>query len=144
LIDAALDGQAAEALKQLDRLLQTGEHPLAMLGPIAWSLRRFAAATRAYERAERQRRPIALREALLQAGFRTWPAGALERAEGQLKQLGRQRAGALYRWLLEADLAIKGSHSSPERARFVLERLVLKMAKQAAPPRPSAARTRGG
>jgi hypothetical protein len=46
--------------------------------------------------------------------------------------LGRQRAGQLYRWLLELDLALKGSHSQEDRARWALEELVLRMAKRSA------------
>lgn len=53
-VDAAVDGNAAEALIQLDHLLQSGEHPLALFGSIAWSLRRYAAATRAYQKHERR------------------------------------------------------------------------------------------
>jgi DNA polymerase-3 subunit delta len=129
LLDAACDGDAAEALRQLDRLLQSGEHPVALFGQISWSLRRFAAATRIIEQAERQRRRIGLRDALEQAGFRKWPPGAMNNAERQLKQLGRQRAAQFYRWLLDADLALKGSHSADHRARFVLEQLFLRMSK---------------
>jgi DNA polymerase-3 subunit delta len=133
LLDAACDGEAAEALRQLDRLLQSEDHALALFGPIAWSLRRFAAATRIVERTEREGRKPNLRKALEEAGFRAWPQGALERAERQLKQLTRHRAGQLYRWLLEADLALKGSHSNPHRSRFVLEQLLIRMSKQLAP-----------
>jgi len=127
LVDAAADGNAAEALRQLDRLLQAGEHPVALFGQISWSLRRFAAATRIYQESERNQRRISLREALIQAGIQHWNRKGLERAESQLKQLGRVRAGKLYQWLLETDLALKGSHSHPQRARFALERLFLRM-----------------
>lgn len=130
MLDAACDGNAAEALLQFDRLLQGVDHPIALFGQLSWSLRRFAAATRWYQRAERQGKRPPLREALGQAGFRDWPKGSLQRAEEQLKQMGRDRAGQIYRWLLEADLALKGSHSSTTRARFVLERLILRLAKQ--------------
>ena len=129
LIDAAADGDAGEALKQLDRLLQAGEHPVALFSQISWSLRRFAAATRIYQEAERAKHRIAIRDALIQAGIPTWNKKGLERAELQLKQLGRGRAGRIYQWLLETDLALKGSHSNPHRARFALERLFLLMAK---------------
>jgi DNA polymerase-3 subunit delta len=57
----------------------------------------------------------------------------MERAERQLRQLGRERAARLYRWLLEADLALKGSHSAPHRARLVLEKLLVRMAKHFSP-----------
>ena len=51
----------------------------------------------------------------------------MQKAERQLKQLGRDRASQLYTWLVETDLALKGSHSSPELARLTLEHLVLRM-----------------
>jgi DNA polymerase-3 subunit delta len=129
LVDAAAEGDAGEALRQLERLLYSGEHPVALFGQIAWSLRRLAAATRIYQDAERSRRRMPLRDALIEAGIQHWNRRGLEKAEKQLIQLGRHRAGQLYRWLLEADLAIKGSHSTTDRARFVLERLILRMAK---------------
>lgn len=134
LADAACDGNAAEALLQLDRLLQSGDNPLALYGQIAWSLRRFAAATRIYQQAERSGRRMPLRQALTEAGFRNVPS-LIARAEKQLMQLGRERAGQIYQWLLETDLALKGSHSTPHRARFMLEQLILRMAKEVAPRR---------
>ncbi len=135
VIDAAADGDAAEALRQLDMALQTGEHPQALFGQIAWSLRRYAVATRIFAAAERRGQQMPLRDALEQAGFRAWPQNALANAERQIKQLGRDRAGKMLQWLLEADLAMKGSHSAPDRARFVLEQLFLRMARQPAPKR---------
>lgn len=129
LVDAAAAGDAGEALEQLDRLLQSGEHPLALVGSISWSLRRYAAATRLFQQAERRGEKMPLREALSQAGVRDWPQGTLAAAESRLKQLGRNRGGRLYRWLLELDLSLKGSHSQGERARWALEQLVLRMAK---------------
>lgn len=131
LLDAACGGQTVDALRELDRLLQAGEEPLALFGPISWSLRRFAAATRFIEQAERAGRKIPLTQALQQAGFKAWPKDAMPKAEQQLKQLGRERAGQLYRWLLEADLALKGSHSTKDRARLVLEQLVVRLGKAA-------------
>ncbi|MDX1948548.1 MAG: DNA polymerase III subunit delta [Pirellulaceae bacterium] len=131
LVDAAAAGNAAEALVQLDRLLQAGEHPLALVGSIGWSLRRYAAAVRVFERAERGGSRISLREALAQAGVRDWPLGALAKSEERLKQLGRRRAGQLYRWLLDLDLALKGSHSQDDHARWALEQLILRMTKAA-------------
>ena len=52
MIEAALDGNAAEALVQLDRLLLAGEEPIALLAMMSGSLRRLAAATRIIEQAE--------------------------------------------------------------------------------------------
>jgi DNA polymerase-3 subunit delta len=129
LVDAAAAGDTADALAHLDHLLHAGEHPLALVGSLSWSLRRYAAATRIIQQAERAGRKIALREALTQAGVRDWPLGSLAAAEKRLMQLGRQRAGQIYNWLLELDLALKGSHSQDDRARWALEQLVLRMAK---------------
>jgi DNA polymerase-3 subunit delta len=131
-IDAAADGNANEALRQLDKALQSGEHPQALFGQISWSLRRYAVAARIYQQAEAAGQRLTLREALVEAGFRTWPADALAVAERQLIQIGRDRAGKLFSWLLDADLAMKGSHSAPERARFTLELLFLRLAKRTA------------
>jgi DNA polymerase-3 subunit delta len=139
LIDAALSGRTEAALTQLDRLLRCGEHPLALVGSLAWSLRRYAAATRHYERAQRSGRKIPLREALSLAQVRDWPPGELARAEQRLLALGRQRAGQLYRWLLELDLALKGSHSQEARARWALEQLLLRLAPRPKTPQGPAA-----
>ncbi len=130
LIDAATEGNTASALEQLGHLLDAGEHPVALFGQISWSLRRFASATRIYERHQRERQPKKVADALVQAGFPHWNRRALGRAEKQLTQLGRERAGRIYQWLLEADLALKGSHSAPHRARFVLEQLIGRMARR--------------
>jgi DNA polymerase-3 subunit delta len=135
LLDAAADGDASEALKQLDRLLYAGANPVALFGQISWSLRRFAAATRAVERQELEGHPPDLPSALKEAGFRAWPKQALATAERQLRQLGRHRAGRFYCWLLDADLALKGAHSSPHRARLVLERLIVRMSRELGPRR---------
>ncbi len=133
LIDAALSGNGAEAIGQLDRLLQSGEHPNALFGPISWSLRRFAAATRIYQRAMRHGQRLPLPTALEQGGFFKWQQDAMRKAEQQIKQLGQQRAGQLNQWLLETDLALKGSHSSPNLARLALEHLIIRMDQQLAP-----------
>jgi DNA polymerase-3 subunit delta len=129
LVDAAAAGDAGEALVQLDRLLQSGEHPLALVGSISWSLRRYAAATRIFQQAERRGERIGLKDALTQAGVRDWPFGALAKTEERLKQLGRHRAGKIYRWLLELDLSLKGTHSADDRGRWAMEQLILRMAK---------------
>ena len=103
--------KAAEALAQLDRLLHAGEHPLALVGSLSWSLRRYAAATRIFQQAERAGRKIPLREALTQAGFRDWPIGSVAAAEKRLMQLGRTAGGSA---LSLAD----GARSVTEREPF--------------------------
>jgi DNA polymerase III subunit delta len=129
MIDAALDGDAGPALEQLDRLLRAGEHPIALLAQMSWSLRQMAAATRIIQRSERQGKRLPLRSALQEAGVGNWQ-GKLEKGEKNLRQVGRHRGAQLYRWLVEADLSLKGSHSPDKRARWVLERLLLRLAKQ--------------
>jgi DNA polymerase-3 subunit delta len=131
MTDAILGGNAAEALKQLDFMIRAGDYPIVIFAAMAGAMRRFGAATRAFQRAENSGRPISVRDALVQAGVPAWK-GALDKAEEQLKQLGRHRAGKLYRWLLDTDLALKGSHSSPDRARFALERFIIRCSKLAA------------
>ncbi len=122
MLDAALDGNVAEAMLQLDRLLLRGENPIGLLAQISASLRRFAAATRLILQAEASGRRIALRAALEQAGLRAF---VLQKAERQLRTLGRRRGGQLYRWLLEADLDLKGYSQIPPR--HILERLIVRL-----------------
>jgi DNA polymerase-3 subunit delta len=133
LLDAACEGNAAEALTQLDRILMAGEHPQALFGAFSWSLRRYAAATRNIEKMERAGQRVHLPTALLAAGFRKFPSSAIQNAEMQLRQMGRQRAGKLYQWLLDIDVKLKSTHSTADRARFALETLLLKLAKEAKP-----------
>jgi DNA polymerase-3 subunit delta len=133
MIDAAADGNAAEALNQLDRLLSAGEDPFALLPQMASTLRKFAAAARTYEQAEQMRRRTSLYESLQQSGM---PPFKIKAAENQLKQIGRPRAKQIYHWLLAADLGLKGHNSAKDRARRVLETLIVRLSKQAAPKRP--------
>ena len=94
--------------------------------------RRLAAAARIVVQSEHARRRINLRQALQEAGVKPF---LLNKVEPQLRQLGRARAGQLYRWLLEADLALKGSSSSPTRSRLVLEELIVRLSAPAEPAR---------
>ncbi|HVU86892.1 MAG TPA: DNA polymerase III subunit delta [Pirellulales bacterium] len=128
MLDLAAGGHAAEAILQLDRLLSSGESPVAILAQIGSTLRRFAAAARTVEQAECAGRRTTLKHALEAAGFRSF---VVAKAENQLRQLGRQRSAGLYRAMLEADLALKGSSSAPTRARIVLEQLIARMSRAA-------------
>jgi DNA polymerase-3 subunit delta len=123
MLDAAMEGKARDAMIQLDRLLLAGENPIAILAQISATLRRFAAATRLVMQAEQSGRRVGLKATLEQAGFKTF---VLQKAELQLRQLGRQRGQQLYGWLLEADLALKGN--SLVEPRLILERLILRLA----------------
>ena len=125
MLDAACDGNLADAMKQLERLIYSGEHPIAILGQIAFPLRKFALATSMYRSAEREQKKISLGTALERAGVQRFYLADTER---RLKRLGRDRAAALYRWLLEADMAMKGDSSRSDRARIVLEQLITRIA----------------
>lgn len=130
LIDAALDGKPAEAMKLLDQLLSAGEQPIGILAQISSTLRRLAAATRLIIRGEQMGMRPPLRNALLQAKVNPH---FVDKTQRQLERLGRTRARTLYRRLLEADLDLKGDSTLPPR--LLLERLILFLA--ATPPKPA-------
>jgi DNA polymerase-3 subunit delta len=132
MIESALDGNAAAALVELDRLLLAGEEPIALLAMMSGSLRRLASAARIVEQSEIQRRRITLPDALKVAGV-TPKKFVLDKSERQLRQITRHRAKHLLRWLLEADLALKGASSASDRARLVLEQLIIRLSRQLAP-----------
>ena len=135
MLDMAASGNARQALLELDHLLSAGEVPISILAQIGSTLRRFAAAARLIGQAEAAGRRTSLRQALEEAGFKSF---TIAKAESQLKQIGRARAGRLYRWLMEADLALKGSSSSPARGRIVLERLIIRLSTAAVGAKPVA------
>ncbi len=124
--DAAAGGQAAEALKHLEKLMIGGERPIALLPQLSWSLRRLGTAMAAFEGKESEGAKVQLRDALNAVGFKGGPQD-FAKAEAQLKQLGRQRASKLLEWLLETDLRLKGSHSQEGRDRWAMEELIFKM-----------------
>ncbi len=127
ITDAIAAGDAAEALRQLDKLMGSGQRPIALLPQIAWSLRRLGMATAVVEHRQRSGRSWQLQDALSAAGVHR--PSDLSRAQTQLKGLGRHRAKQLLPWLLDADLRLKGTHSAEGRDRFLLEQLVMRLAK---------------
>lgn len=127
-IDAATDGEAGRALDLLDRLLKSGEHPLALLGQISWSLRRYSQATEIVFRQVRKGQRADISAAIKSAGFPHW-GGELAAYEQRLKRISSQRASQISNWLLKADMALKRTHSKEEAGRLVLETLLLKIAK---------------
>ncbi len=131
MIEAALDGRGAVALVELDRLLLAGEEPIPLLAMMSGSLRKMGAATRIIEEAEASRHRISLADALKEAGV-TPKKFVLDKTERQMRQIGRARAKQLNGWLLEADLALKGVSSSGDRARLVLEQLIVRLSAPAA------------
>ncbi len=126
MIDAALDGNAALALEQLSRLLEAGEAPQMLLAAFGYRMRQFATATRLIEQAEASRRKLSLRDALVAAGAKPF---SLRTAEPQLRQVGRRRAGQLFRTLLDVDLGLKGN--SRLEPAVLLERMIVQLSKGA-------------
>ncbi len=123
MLDAALDGKLPEAMRQLELLLGAGEQPLGVLAQISYSLRQMAAATRLILQGESRGRRVSVSQALEEAGVRSF---VVRKTEPRMRRLGRKRAEQLYRWLLEADLDLKGASSAPPR--LVLERLIVRLA----------------
>jgi len=128
--DAAASGNAAEALKHLDKLMSGGERAIALLPQLSWALRRLGVAVAVIEEKEAAGGKCSVRDGLAGSGFKGGPQD-FSKAETQIKQLGRKRSQRLLSWLLESDLKLKGSHSTEGRDRWVLEELVLKMVKGA-------------
>jgi len=126
---AIASGNAAEALVHLDKLFGNGQRAIALLPQIAWSLRRLGLATAFVEYRERTGGSWQFDEALSAAGIRR--GGEVQASRKQLQSLGRQRASNLLPDLLDADLRLKGTHSAEGRDRWLLEQLVLKLARQA-------------
>lgn len=125
MLDAACLGDAPAALAHLDRLIRANENPVGLLAQIGSSLRKFAAASRLFVESEQSGQRTTLRNALNEAGVRF----GHEKAERQLKHLGRARALALPQWLVQADLDLKGD--SPLPPRVVLEKLLVRLATKA-------------
>ncbi len=125
MIDAALDGNTSAAIMQLEQLLIAGEAPPALLGQLAWSLRRYATAARLYELAERRGQRMSLKDAIKQSGFR-WQK-EIELAERRLRRMGRPRALKLPSDLVRLDVQLKSSHSQDSRARQALELFLLSL-----------------
>ncbi len=125
IFDAIGSGQTAVALTILQRLYEQGEQPIALLGAFSWQLRRLGAVSRLARRSS-------LPQAFDQLGVSPFFRNGLEQ---QLRHLGRARMDRLYDWMIETDLAMKGS--SPLAPELILERLVVKLARV---EKPTAAR----
>jgi DNA polymerase-3 subunit delta len=112
-------GQAGEALMLLGRLFDQGNPPEAILGAFSYQIRLLARAGRLHAQGK------SLSAALAAAGLQQWRA---DRAEAQMRHLGRSRLARLYDWLLEVDLGMKGGSQLPKEV--LLERLVVRLARK--------------
>ncbi|MDR2114845.1 MAG: DNA polymerase III subunit delta [Planctomycetaceae bacterium] len=123
MLDLALRGETAAAIRQLDQLLLAGENAIGVLAQIAPTLRKFAAATRLILEAEKNGKKISTATALEQAGMNRYFIG---KSEEQLRRLGRHRGTKLLNWLLQADLDLKGA--SRNDPRIILETFIINIA----------------
>ena len=92
--DPQAAGTSADALAILDRLLDQGDEPLAILGAFSWQLRRLAQIGRAVASG------VSHSTALEAAGVIPWQRTSVETL---LQHLGRRRLAKLFDWLVDAD-----------------------------------------
>lgn len=119
ILEALGRGELSEALIILDRLLEQGEEPLAILGALSWQLRKVAQMARLMSQG------LSELQSGQRVGLQAWQR---ERVVNLLRQLGR-RALRIYHWLLQTDLQIKSTHLS---ARSALETLLVRLLPQGA------------
>jgi DNA polymerase-3 subunit delta len=112
------NGQTSEALTFLARLFDQGEEPIRLLGAFSMQLRRLAQVARLHAQG------ASLHDAQEQVGI---PPFARRNTEQYLRKLGQRRLDALFDWLIETDLGMKGSSQLP--ARTLLERLVVQLSR---------------
>lgn len=131
MLDLALAGKTAAAIRQLETLVLAGEEPIGVLNQIAPTLRKLAMATEVILDAERQGRKVSARSALEKVGIGEkvtnpgWRQKVLEKTENQLSQLGKHRGAKLSDWLVQLDFDLKGDSKS--EARLLLEILIVKL-----------------
>jgi DNA polymerase-3 subunit delta len=120
ILDAVGEGKPGEALAVLGQLLEEGEDPLAILGPLTYQLRKLATVGRLLNQGQ------SLGPAMDAAGVPRWPK-IREGTERQLRHLGRGRLAQIPDWLVEINLGLKGG--SPLPGRLQLERLIVRLAR---------------
>ncbi|MDX2036861.1 MAG: DNA polymerase III subunit delta [Isosphaeraceae bacterium] len=122
-VDAATLGHAAEALRDLDQLMASGEHPVGLLAAMTFSLRKI------HHAGVLRMANLDLESAARQAGVQ---AG---RVADQHKHLGPTRVDRIPEMLLAADLDLKGSSTLPPDV--VLERLIVELVRKRRDPKPA-------
>ncbi len=120
LVDAALEGRTAEALRQFDKLVDAGEAPIMILAQMAASLRILSAATQLFLEASASGEKLSINAALEKVGVRSF---LKDKTAEQLKKLGSSRGCRLSQMLVQTDFDLKGgSRSDP---RHTLERFIV-------------------
>lgn len=119
ILDHVGDNKPDKAILILNQLLEQGVEPLAILGPLTYSLKRLAAIDRFVSEGQ----PLA--KAMDSAKIMAWPQ-ARETISRQLKHLGRNRLQMLSEWIAETNINLKGGSALPDHV--VLEKLLVKLA----------------
>jgi DNA polymerase-3 subunit delta len=119
VLDAATLGDGAQAITLLDRLIDSGEHPVGLLAAMTANLRKL------HHAGELRKARVSSAEAMRLAGIPNFK-DAVDKTLKQHTHLGPTRVGQLPNILLQADLALKGNSALPPRV--VLERLLLLLA----------------
>ena len=122
LVDATLDGRTSDALQQLEKLLEAGEVPIAILAQMAATIRKLSAATQIFLEAESLSPKMEVGAALDRVGVK--PFVKAKYAE-QLKRVGSIRGKRLSELLLQTDYELKGGSKSDPR--HILERFIVQI-----------------
>jgi DNA polymerase-3 subunit delta len=115
ILDAAAAGLSGAALTNLRELLEAGEDPHALLGAIAWQVRKMVQVARLREQ------NLGWGDAMSRVGLPPFKRDSIAQ---HLQRLG-QRVDHLLTWLQEVDLSLKSTDALP--APLLLERLVLRL-----------------
>ena len=129
MLELALDGKTAAAVRQLNALMSAGETADGIWGQIASTLRKLAVATKIILDAEGRNSKMPLRSALEKAGVKPgFRDSYIAKMERHLKFLGRHRGARLSEWSLKFDLALKGdSKGNAQYKRLLLEAFLVKL-----------------
>lgn len=122
LVDAALEGNTKEALRQLDKLINSGEVPIAILAQMAYTLRKLSAATQLFAETRPDQSKMTINAALDKVGVRPFVKA---KTADQLKKLGSRRGIMLSNMLLQTDVDLKGG--SKVAPRHILEQFIVKI-----------------
>lgn len=123
LSDAIADGQIAEAIDGIDKLIMAGQNAIGIAAQISWSLRRYAIAATWIDQQKRHGvQGVSLQEALSQAGIKF----DFSQHERRLKKIGWARAKEILGWLIDLEKELKGNHSQEDRARLALESFIFR------------------
>ncbi|MFO0936970.1 MAG: DNA polymerase III subunit delta [Gemmataceae bacterium] len=120
ILDLIGSNQPREAITVLEQLLDEGEDPLAILGPMTYQLRKLAAVARLNSEG------LSFLAALDAAGIPKWPK-ARDAAQAQITHLGLRRLRALPDGLVDLNFGLKGGDPLP--ARIQLERWMTRLAR---------------